>query len=78
MATIQVRDIPQEAYDVLARRARAEGRSLQSYMREQVVAWTRRPTADEVFADLERALRASDTPGATRGSVLADLGADRR
>jgi plasmid stability protein len=38
MATIQIRDIPEDSYDTIRRRAKAEGKSLQSYMRDQVVA----------------------------------------
>ena len=30
MATIQIRDIPEDAYETIRRRAKAEGKSLQS------------------------------------------------
>jgi plasmid stability protein len=42
MATIQIRDIPEDAYETIRRRAKAEGKSLQSYMRDQVVTLARR------------------------------------
>jgi plasmid stability protein len=78
MATIQIRDLPEEAYEVIRRRARAEGRSIQSYMREQVIEMASTPTAREALAALEERLAAVSTPGATRESVLAALDADRR
>lgn len=78
MATIQIRDIPDEAYAVVQRRAREQGRSLQSLMRAWVVEWAGRPTVDEALASLRALQSASDTRGATRESVLADLSADRR
>ncbi len=78
MATIQIRELPEEAYEVIRRRARAEGRSIQSYMRERVIEMSETPTAREAIAALEERLAAGSTPGATRESVLAALDADRR
>lgn len=78
MATIQIRDIPESAYEVIRKRARASGRSIQSYMRDVVVDLAGRPTTEEVLVMMEAARADSDTPGATRGSILADLAADRR
>jgi plasmid stability protein len=78
MATIQIREIPEDAYEVIRKRARAEGRSIQSYMREWVVDFASRPTTEEALAALEDSLANRDTPGATRQSILAALAADRR
>lgn len=78
MATIQIRGIPDEAYEVIRKRARAQGRSIQSYMRDRVVEFASHPTTEEVLAKLEETLSSSDTPGATRESIAADLAADRR
>jgi antitoxin FitA len=78
MATIQIREIPDDAYEVIRKRARAHGRSIQSYMRDWVVDFASRPTTDEALTALHDALANSDTPGATRESILADLAADRR
>lgn len=78
MATIQVRDIPEDAYEVIRQRARASGRSIQSYMREVVVDFAGHPTTEEVLATMESVRAESDTPGATPDSILADLAADRR
>lgn len=78
MATIQIREIPEDAYEVLRKRARADGRSIQSYMREWVVDFAAQPTASELLATLEEALANSKAPGATRASIQADLAAERR
>lgn len=78
MATIQIREIPEGSYEVIRRRARADGRSIQSYMREWVLDFASRPTAAEALADLDAALAREATPRGTRASVLADLAAERR
>jgi plasmid stability protein len=78
MATIQIREIPEDAYEVIRKRARASGRSIQSYMRDWVVDFARRSTTEEVLAELDAARAASTAPGATTESILADLTADRR
>lgn len=78
MATIQIRDVPESAYEVIRKRARASGRSIQSYMRDVVVEFAGRPTTDEVLDMMESARADSDTLGATRESILIDLAADRR
>jgi plasmid stability protein len=77
VATIQIREIPEDAYEVIRKRARAEGRSIQSYMRDLVIDFASRPTTEEVLTILESA-RSSHTPGATPESILADLAEDRR
>lgn len=78
MATIQVREIPESAYETIRKRARASGRSIQSYMRDIIVDLASRPTTEEILAMVETALADSDTPGATHESILADLAEDRR
>lgn len=78
MATIQIRDVPEPAYEVIRKRARASGRSIQSYMRDVVLDLAAHPTTDEVLVQMASARADSDTPGATRESILADLAADRR
>lgn len=75
---IQIREIPNDAYEVIRKRARAHGRFIQSYMRDWIVDFASRPTTEEALTALQDALSHSDTPGATRESILADLVADRR
>jgi plasmid stability protein len=78
MATIQIREIPEASYEVIRKRARRAGRSIQSYMRDWVLDFADHPTTEETLAAMEAARDAADTPGADHGSILADLAADRR
>ncbi len=78
MATIQVRDIPEESYEVLRRRARREGRSLQTYLRQEIIDLAARPTKAEALARIEAMLERVQGEEPTADSVLADIGAERR
>ncbi len=78
MATIQVREIPESIYEVIRKRARASGRSIQSYMRDVIVDLASHPTTEEILDMMEAARMGSGTPGATHESILADLAAERR
>jgi antitoxin FitA len=75
MATIQVREIPEDLYEVLRRRARPAGQSMQSYMRDQLVALARRPTKEEAIAAVLSRVSGEDP---TAVSIAADLAAERR
>lgn len=78
MATIQVRELPEDSYEVLRRRARRAGMSLQAYMRVQLVELARRPTKEEAVAQIETILaRLPGTP-ATTAAIVDDLDAERR
>jgi plasmid stability protein len=79
MATIQIREIPEPAYEVLRRRARGRGQSIQAYMREQVLAMAGRPSKEEALESIEAVLGrqpADRTP--TPEAIASDLAADRR
>jgi plasmid stability protein len=78
MATIQIRDIPEESYEVLRRRARREGRSLQTYLRQEIIDLAVRPTKAEALARIEAVLKRVHGEEPTADSVLADIGAGRR
>lgn len=78
MATIQVREIPEDAYEVIRRRARAAGQSIQAYMRDVVIEFASGPTPQEALADMAAVRDVSGSEGATRESILAALAADRR
>ena len=49
MATIQVKNVSDEAHAVLRQRAAAAGQSLQEYMLAWIERVTSRPTVDEVL-----------------------------
>ena len=61
MATIQIRDVSEEAYEVIRQRARAAGQSIQAYMKQAVERLASEPDDDELFADLERFVSAHGT-----------------
>jgi plasmid stability protein len=78
MATIQVRDLPEESYEVLRRRARRAGQSLQAYMRDQLIALAERPTKHEALEMIERTLAQRSGPDPSVESILDDIAAERR
>jgi plasmid stability protein len=47
MATIQVRDIPEDTHRVFRQRAAAAGQSLQEYLRGVLIETAANPTMDE-------------------------------
>jgi len=73
-----MRELPEDAYETIRRRARASGQSIQAYMRDQVVQMTARRSKDEAWAAVESALGAEESTGLTLTDVVADLGHDRR
>lgn len=78
MATIQIRELPEESYEVLRRRARRAGKSLQAYMRDQLIELASRPSKEEAMEQVEAVLTRISGKGPTAGSILRDLRADRR
>ncbi|GAA5135727.1 FitA-like ribbon-helix-helix domain-containing protein [Pseudonocardia adelaidensis] len=78
MATIQIRDIPDDVYESIRQEAKAAGQSLQAYMREQVTELARRRARwSEIVAEWEAELERFG-PTVSREQVLADLDEDRR
>ena len=78
MATIQIRDVPEDAFETLRRRARSEGRSIQAYMRERVVEMAQAPTKAEHLAAINDALRRRGGADVTAEDIVADVAAERR
>ena len=77
MATIQIQDISEDAYEVIRRRARAGGQSIQAYMKSRIERMASEPDDEELFSDLERFVEAHGIRLDIE-TLLADLGADRR
>jgi plasmid stability protein len=71
MATIQVRDLPDDVAETYRRRAEAAGQSLQTYMREQLIRGARRRDKAEVIAMLQQKLADSPSPGVSRDTIEA-------
>jgi plasmid stability protein len=74
MATIQVRDLPDDVAEVFRRRAEAAGRSLQSYMRDELIAMARRRNKAEVMEIMAETLAADPGPGLSAETVAEALG----
>ncbi|MBW0254572.1 hypothetical protein [Cellulomonas sp. PS-H5] len=75
MVALQIRDIPEDVRDVLTRRARAKGQSLQAYLREMVL---RDAAFDDNLTLLDAVAHARRGAVGTGDDVLAALDAARR
>ncbi|WP_282778833.1 MULTISPECIES: antitoxin [unclassified Nocardia] len=73
MATLQIRDLPDEDAEVFRRRAAAAGMSLQAYMRRELITLARRPTKSEALAAIRESLERDPGPGADGDSILEAL-----
>ena len=78
MATIQIRDVPDDVHEQLQRQARQAGQSLQAYMREQIISSSRARMRWAEAVDEYEALLAANPPSITRQQILDDLDEDRR
>lgn len=78
MATIQVRDLSEDSYEIYRKRARAAGQSLQAHVRDVLETEAAKTPKAEVLAAMEEALRNNTGSGVTIESILADKDADRR
>jgi len=77
VASITIRDVPDEARDELAARAAITGRSLQEYLRSELIELSRRPDPDVLLARVrERKRRTGSVLAADR--ILQHRDADRR
>ena len=78
VATIQIRDVPDDIHEELQRQARAAGQSLQAFMRDRIISDSRVRTRWADAVDEYEALLAANPPSITRQQVLDDLDDDRR
>lgn len=77
MASITIRDVPDEARDELAARAAITGRSLQEYLRSELIELAQRPDPAALLARIrERKRRTGSELPADR--ILDHRDADRR
>ena len=75
MATLYVRDVPDEVADTLKQRAESEGKSLSAYVGAELARIAARPTNEEVAARL----RARDrSTGPSADEIVAAVEAGRR
>lgn len=74
---ITIRDVPDETGDELAARAAATGRSLQEYLRTQLIELAGRPDPEVLVARIRGRKETTGSRLATE-SILAHRNADRR
>ena len=72
-----IRNVPEETADELAARAALTGRSLQEYLRAQLIALAARPDP-EVVVQRMRARKVQTGSRLTAESILSHRDADRR
>ena len=77
MATIQVREVPEDVYERLRLRARARSESIQRFMLRELVRIAEEPTDEELW---QRVQGLSDDVSAPLevAETLRDLDSDRR
>ncbi|MGH8964164.1 MAG: FitA-like ribbon-helix-helix domain-containing protein [Actinomycetes bacterium] len=74
MATIQIRDIPEDVYEGIRERARSAGQSLQAYMRAEVIEnQRRRDRTAAMFAELDELMARDRGTGVTTEQIVADI-----
>lgn len=77
MATIQVRDLPEDVAETFRRRAKDAGQSLQAYMRQQLTDQARRRTKRELLDQL-RTNAAREQGQVSTEDILAAIDDGRR
>lgn len=77
MPAITIRDVPTETRDELAARAAATGRSLQEYLRRELIQLANRPDNEVVIARIVERKRQTHSSMTTR-EILDHRAADRR
>jgi plasmid stability protein len=68
VATIQIRDLPEDVYLTIRLRAEEAGQSIQAYMRDQLIAMAAKKTKEEVIAAIEAGL--TESGGADPDKIL--------
>jgi antitoxin FitA len=77
MATIQVRDVPDDVHRIYQQRAALAGMSLQEYLRAELTRNARTRTPAELVAETEQRLASEGSQGFATRSSAALLRADR-
>lgn len=77
MATIQVRNVPEDVHRTYRRRAAAAGMSLQEYLRLELERGAALRTPDELVEEVEDRIRSEGTEGWSRTSAVEVVRQDR-
>ncbi len=80
MAVIELRDIPDEAYEQLMKRAAESGQSVEEFVLRRALeeAEAKARKHAEVFAAVEAVLAQESWPEPTAEDIAADVAAERR
>lgn len=79
MATVQIRDLPDDTYEIIRQQAREAGQSLQAYMRQRVIELAEESsTRADALQRLEGYLAEHGGVGATAEGIVSDVHAARR
>lgn len=78
MATIQIRNVPEDVHHTYQARAAAAGMSLQEYMLAEVVHNARLRTPEDVVIEVEDRLHSQGAEGFSRTSSASLIAADRQ
>lgn len=77
MATIQVRDVPDDVHRTYRRRAAEAGMSLQEFLLAELVAGARTRTPAEVVAEIERDIALAHGEGYSTRTATEFIRSDR-
>lgn len=77
MATVQIRDVPDDVHRTYRRRAAEAGMSMQEFLLSELVVGARTRTPGEVVGEISRQLEAQDGAGFSSTSSSAHVRADR-
>lgn len=77
MATIQVRDVPDDVHRTYQQRAAMAGMSLQEFLRAELTRNARTRTPAELVAETEQRLAAEGSEGFATRSSATSIRADR-
>jgi pyocin large subunit-like protein len=74
---ILIRDVPDSTHGVLVERAKAEGKSLQEYLLQNLTVLAARPTMAEIMDEVEAALGDPGRPTLTASRAVELIRLDR-
>jgi len=77
MATMQIRDVPDDVHRAYTRRAAEAGMSLQEYLLGELIARGRSRTPAEIVAEVRQEMAAQGGRGFSTTSSADDIRADR-
>lgn len=73
MPAVQIKDVPADVHEVLRKRARAAGQSLQEYLRSTLIAQAQQPTLQEIFDEVEHDPAPSSAPLETTTALVREV-----